>query len=249
MHLIDSRLFASRYFRALISISREGETNPRLIRGSDISKMDIHLNAVAIDRGLSEGPSGPGPLHDTALDQMRHVVPGDDAAHVLDAGHVAVRERHGAGIAILSREDAGEAAHPATEFENAAVSAEAAIPQQVVGQTLLGRPDAYVAGVVEADQLARGEALAYSTYLHVVRSVVQPGRVFAPGGLAVSWCVYQRRALEQTEAGESSHRHLLVGLAADRLRRACQRPGENAPSTLSASALLGDAIVVRLDRG
>lgn len=69
--------------------------------------MDIHLNAVAIDRRLSEGPGGPGPLHDAAFYQMRHVIPGDDAAHVVNAGHVAVRKRHGTGIAILGDKDAG----------------------------------------------------------------------------------------------------------------------------------------------
>lgn len=127
---------------------------------------------------------------------MRHVIPGDDAAHVVDAGHVAVRQRHCTGIAILGDEHAGEAAHAAAEFEDATVAAEAAVPQQVVGQTLLGRPHADVAGVVETDQLARGEALAYSTYLHVVRPAVQPGRVLAPAGLAVRWRVYQRCAFE-----------------------------------------------------
>lgn len=113
--------------------------------------MDIHLNAVAIDRRLSQGLGGPGPLHDAALRQMRHVIPGDDAAHVVDAGHVAIRERHGAGIAIFGDQHAGEAAHTTAEFEDATVAAEAAVPQQVVGQTLLGRPHADVAGVVEAD--------------------------------------------------------------------------------------------------
>jgi len=59
---------------------------------------------------------------------MRHVIPGDDAAHVVDAGHVAVRQRHCAGIAILGDEHAGEAAHAAAEFEDATVAAEAAVP-------------------------------------------------------------------------------------------------------------------------
>jgi len=69
--------------------------------------LDIHLKAIAIDDRLSENLGGSGPLQDAALHQMRHVVPGDDAAHVIDAGHVAVRERDGARIAVLGDEYAG----------------------------------------------------------------------------------------------------------------------------------------------
>jgi len=64
---------------------------------------------------------------------MRHVVPGDDAAHVVDAGHVAIRERDRARIAVLGDEHAGQAAHTAAEFKDAPVPAEATVPQQVVG--------------------------------------------------------------------------------------------------------------------
>lgn len=170
---------------------------------------------------------------------MRHPVPGDDATHVVNASHVAVRERDQAGIAVLRGEHAGQAAHAATEFKDAPIPAEAAIPQQVVRQTLLGRPHAHVAGVVEADELVRREAFVYPSYLHVVEPVVQPGRILAPAGLAVCQRVLQQRAAEQTKAGEPSDRHLFVGLAAaDRFRRASQRPGQNAPSALSAIASL-----------
>lgn len=127
---------------------------------------------------------------------MRHVVSGDDTAHVVDAGHVAVREGDGAGIAVLGGEYAGQAAHAATEFKDVPIPAEAAIPQQIVGQTLLGRPHAHVAGIVEADQLVRRETLAYPTYLHVVRLTVQLGRVLAPAELAVSQHVLQQRTLQ-----------------------------------------------------
>lgn len=189
------------------------------------SNLGIHLNAVTVDCRLPKGSGGLGPLNDSALHQMRHVVSSDDATHVVNAGHVAVREGDGAGIAVLGGEHAGQAAHTATEFKDVPIPAEAAIPQQIVGQTLLGRPHAHVAGIVEADQLARREAFAYPTYLHVVRPTIQLDRVLAPAGLAVRQYVLQQCALQQTEAGEPPHRHLLVGLAADRLRRTCQSSG------------------------
>lgn len=187
------------------------------------SNLGIHLNAVTVDRRLPKGSGGLGPLNDSALHQMRHVVSGDDAAHVVDAGHVAVRESDRAGIAVFGDEYAGQAAHTATEFKDVPIPTETAIPQQIVGQTLLGRPHAYVAGIVEADQLVRREALVYSTYLYVIRSTVQLGRVLAPAGLTVRQHVLQQRALQQTEAGEPPHRHLLVRLATGRLRRTRQR--------------------------
>lgn len=176
---------------------------------------------------------------------MRHVVPGDDAAHVVNAGHVAVRKGDSAGIAVLGGEHAGQAAHTATEFKDVPVPAEFAIPHQIVGQTLLGWPHAHVAGIVEADQLARREALAYPTYLHVVRTTVQLGRVLAPAGFTLRQYILQQCTLQQTKAGESPHRYLLVGLAADRLRRTCQRPGQDAPSTQSAGVLLRITRVIR----
>jgi len=156
---------------------------------------------------------------------MRHVVPGDDAAHVVDAGHVTVREGDGAGIAVFGGEYTGQTTHATTKFKDISIPAEAVIPQQIIGQTLFGRPHAHVASIVEADQLARCETLAYPTYLHVVRPTVQLSRVLAPTEFAVRQHVFQQRTLQQTKTGESSHRHLLVRLAADRLWRACQRSG------------------------
>lgn len=242
---INSRLFAdtgvsTRYFNRYSFGNNIGRSTA-LLR----SNLGIHLNAITVDRRLPKRPGGLGPLNDSALHQMRHVVPGDDAAHVVDAGHVAVREGDGAGIAVLGGEHAGQAAHTAAEFKDVPVPAEAAIPQQIVGQTLLGWPHAHVAGIVEADQLARREELAYPTYLYIVRPTVQLSRVLAPAGLALRQHVLQQRALQQTKAGEPSHRHFLVGLAAVRLRRACQRPGQDAPSTQSTGAPLRITRIIR----
>lgn len=165
-------------------------------RSTALSRSNIHLNAVTVDRRVPKGSGGLGPLNDPALHQMRHVVSGDDAAHVVDAGHVAVREGDGARTAVFGGEHAGQAAHTSTEFKDVPIPAEAAIPQQIVSQTLFGRPHAHIAGIIEADQLARREALAYPTYLHVVRQTVQLGRVLAPAGLAVRQHVLQQGALE-----------------------------------------------------
>lgn len=92
------------------------------------SNLGIHLNAVTVDRRLPKGSGGLGPLNDPALRQMRHVVSGDDATHIVDAGHVAVREGDGAGIAVLGGEHAGQTAHTATEFKDVPIPTEAAIP-------------------------------------------------------------------------------------------------------------------------
>jgi len=169
---INSRLFADssvsmRHFNRY-SFKNDIGLSTALSR----SNLSIHLNAVTVDRRLSQGSGGLGPLNNPALHQMRHVVSGDDAAHVVDAGHVTVREGDGARIAVFGGEYAGQTAHTATEFKDVPIPAETVIPQQIVGQTLLGRPHAHVAGIVEADQLARRKALAYPAYLHVVRPTV-----------------------------------------------------------------------------
>lgn len=166
-----------------------------------VARISNHLDSKAIRVREEERSGRPsrcpdrssrfGPLNDAALDELCHAVLRDDAPDVLHAGHVAVRQRDAAWIAIFGGDHARQTTHTAAKFEDSSVATNLAVLEQVIGQALLRGPNAHVSGVVEADQLVGGEALVYPTYLHGEQLLLQRRGVLVPVGVRVGGRVLQ----------------------------------------------------------
>lgn len=128
----------------------------------------IHLDSKAVgvrvcerpDRsGCPDRPGRFGPLNHAAIHEIGHTVPKYDTSYVVHAGHVAICQCDFLRIAVLGDDHPCQTAHTAAEFEDFSVSTQLSVFQQIVCQTFLRRPDADVAGIVEADQFVRSKIL------------------------------------------------------------------------------------------
>ena len=93
---------------------------------------------------------------------------GEYRAEVLDAGLVAVRQEDGIQAGDrLGENEGGQAGHPAAKLDDPLPPVEdlAALLETVRGHALLGRPDADVTRIVEADKVAGAEVGSQQTDL------------------------------------------------------------------------------------